>query len=347
MRRQLDWQAGAIEAILASHNVPAWVVGGRVTSRFIRFDVSADPSVRIRQVTQLGEELALHLGVVSCQVYRHRGHLRVEIPRPGGQVVRCVPLCETLARHRPRPAPCSALLGLDGEGSPLLLHLPSPDVSHALVAGTTGSGKTALTRTMLVSLARLNPRRGLGMVLIDPKGRGLSGLRDLPHLVEPVVTRVDDALPVLRRLVGEMERRDRVARCEPRLVVALDELADLMLVGGREMETLLTRLTQRGREAGIHLVACTQKPTAAAIGSLIKSNFPVRLVGAVPSPEDAKVAAGIAATGAERLLGRGDFLLVAKGQVTRFQAAYAADAEISAMISRLQRRDLRATGTEG
>jgi S-DNA-T family DNA segregation ATPase FtsK/SpoIIIE len=184
------------------------------------------------------------------------------------------------------------------------------------------------------------------MVMIDPKGRGISGLGDLPHLMEPVATQVDDALPALRRLVAEMERRDRLARCEPRLVVALDELADLVMVGGREMEALLTRLTQRGREAGIHLIACTQKPTAAAIGSLIKSNFPVRLVGAVPSPEDAKVAAGIAGTGAEHLLGRGDFLLVAKGQVTRFQAAYTADAEINALIVQLQ-GSLRATGTDG
>ena len=137
----------------------------------------------------------------------------------------------------------------------------------------------------------------------------------------------------------------------PRIVVAIDELADLVLTGGRPMEQLLTRLTQRGREAGIHLVACSQKPTAAVIGSLVKSNFPVRLVGSVASPEDAKVATGLPGTGAERLLGQGDFLLVAKGEVTRMQAAYIDLGEIRDLVSRLRqgRRPpvLPATVTDG
>jgi S-DNA-T family DNA segregation ATPase FtsK/SpoIIIE len=148
-----------------------------------------------------------------------------------------------------------------------------------------------------------------------------------------------------------MERRDAERRAEPRLVVALDEMADLVQVGGREMENALTRLTQRGREAGIHLVACTQKPTATVIGSLIKSNFPVRIVGSVASPEDAKVATGIGGTGAERLLGQGDFLVVAKGQVTRMQAAYASEGEVRDLVGKLRAGSrpllLAATGTDG
>jgi S-DNA-T family DNA segregation ATPase FtsK/SpoIIIE len=134
-------------------------------------------------------------------------------------------------------------------------------------------------------------------------------------------------------------------------VVVLDELADLVQVGGREMVTVLTRLTQRGREAGLHLVACTQKPSAAVIGGLVKSNFPVRLVGSVASPEDAKVATGLAQTGAERLLGQGDFLVVAKGQVTRMQAAYINMRESQELASRLSQGArpllLAATGTNG
>ena len=97
----------------------------------------------------------------------------------------------------------------------------------------------------------------------------------------------------------------------------------------------MTRLTQRGRSAGIHIVASTQKPLAASIGSLTKSNFPVRLVGSVASPDDAKVAAGISGTGAEKLLGRGDFLLVAKGRVTRFQAAYVDSIEVKQIVNRM------------
>ena len=159
---------------------------------------------------------------------------------------------------------------------------------------------------------------------------------------------------MLRRLVQEMEGRDRHKVNQPRIVIFIDELADLMLVGGKEVETALTRLTQRGRGAGLHLVACTQKPTAAVIGSLVKSNFPVRLVGSVTSAEDARVASGLAGTGAERLTGRGDFLLVCKGRWERFQAAYLSGEEIVKVVRRLQeggRRSRRwlteGMGTEG
>ena len=200
-------------------------------------------------------------------------------------------------------------------------------------------------------MALNNSQRSLQLVLIDPKGRGFLPFEGLPHLLVPVVTRVDEALGLLQRLVAEMERRDAEGRSEPRLVVALDELADLVQVGGREMEGALTRLTQRGREAGIHLVACTQKPTATVIGGLVKSNFPVRIVGSVASPEDAKVATGIGGTGAERLLGQGDFLVVAKGQVTRMQAAYAGAEVVRDLVGRLGAGSkpllLAATGTDG
>jgi S-DNA-T family DNA segregation ATPase FtsK/SpoIIIE len=163
-------------------------------------------------------------------------------------------------------------------------------------------------------------------------------------------------------MVEEMVRRDRENISEPRVVIFIDELADLMEQGGKAMDRLMTRLTQRGRSAGLHIIACTQKPLAASIGSLTRSNFPVRLVGSVASPDDAKIAAGIPGTGAEKLLGRGDFLLVAKGHVTRFQAAYVSEPEIRQIIgqmgvsARTSRRWvsdsepaqlLAATGTEG
>jgi DNA segregation ATPase FtsK/SpoIIIE-like protein len=118
-------------------------------------------------------------------------------------------------------------------------------------------------------------------------------------------------------------------------VVAIDELADLVVAGGPGVARSITRLTQRGREAGLHVIACTQKPTVDAIGSLVKSNFPARLVGSVASAEDAKVASGLPGTGAEKLLGRGDFILVVKGEVVRFQAAYVSGEEVAALVGKL------------
>jgi S-DNA-T family DNA segregation ATPase FtsK/SpoIIIE len=319
--------------------------------------VSTPLGVKVKQVSGLAEELALSLGVSSCRVYRDGGEVQVEVPRAGGQTVRLLDLCRRLAGEGPRGRetvpPITAVLGLDQEGVPLLLRLPSPNVAHVLVAGTTGSGKTALARGIITSLALHNSQRALQLVLVDPKGRGFLPFAGLPHLLVPVVTEAGEALAVLERLVAEMERRDAEGRSEPRLVVVLDELADLVQVGGREMEALLTRLTQRCREAGLHLVACTQKPTAAVIGSLVKSNFPVRVVGSVASPEDAKVATGLAGTGAERLLGQGDFLVVAKGQVMRMQAAYLSVAETREVVTRLAedgsglRQLLAPTGTDG
>ena len=275
--------------------------------------------------------------------------MEVEVPRPDGQVVPLERVCQSLvaltasssaargAQARRAVPPFTAVLGVDQQGAPLLLPLPSPNVAHVLIAGTTGSGKTALARSIIASLVMFNSRRALQLVLIDPKGRGFTPFAGLGHLLAPVISRCDEALAMLQRLVDEMERRDREGRSEPRLVVVLDELADLVQVGGKEMELALTRLTQRGREAGIHVVACTQKPTAAVIGGLVKSNFPVRLVGAVTSPEDAKVATGLAQTGAERLLGQGDFLVVAQGSTTRMQAAYLSAQAAEALVDRVNR----------
>jgi S-DNA-T family DNA segregation ATPase FtsK/SpoIIIE len=232
--------------------------------------------------------------------------------------------------------PCSALLGLDEEGLPVLLRLPSADVAHVLIAGNTGSGKTVLAQTMALSLAMHNPPRSVQLVLIDPKRRGFGRLSALPHLLTPLIYRPERAAKVLERLVAEMERRDlRGAGTTPRIVVLIDELADLMMAGGREVKRPLTRLAQRGREAGIHLVACTQRPSASVIGGLIKSNFPVRIVGSVASAEDAKVAAGLPRTGAERLLGKGDFYVIARGEQFRVQGAYASPIELRRLVGQL------------
>ena len=130
------------------------------------------------------------------------------------------------------------------------------------------------------------------------------------------------AQSLLERLVAEMERRDREGVSSPRIIVAVDELLDVLQTGGKPVEALLTRIAQRGREAGLHLVAGAQKPSSTALGPMLKANFPVRLVGRVGSAEDARVASGVAGTNAEKLLGRGDFVLVAAGQTLRFQAAW-------------------------
>jgi S-DNA-T family DNA segregation ATPase FtsK/SpoIIIE len=141
------------------------------------------------------------------------------------------------------------------------------------------------------------------------------------HLLLGVAGTPEESLAALARVVEVMEKRPLSRDPSPRIVVYVDEMADLCQVGGARVVELLTRIAQRGREAGIHLIGCTQKPSSKAIGSLLKANLPLRLVGRVVSAEDARVASGMAGTGAEKLLGSGDFIAVAMGKVIRFQAA--------------------------
>ena len=330
-KRTLDMQADRIEAVLARHKVQGHIQGGVVTPRFIRFQLATQIGTKINKVAALAEEIAMALDKREARIYRQGDAINIEVPRAKAEPIRLLPLCNCL----PMVPPVTAVLGVDQNGAPLLLRLPAPDVAHVLVAGTTGSGKTALTRTLLTSLAMHNRQQEVQLVLIDPKGRGFGALARLPHVLGEIVADTTAAIERLRWLVQEMERRDRAHVSKPVLVVAVDELADLLQTGGNMVEAMLTRLSQRGREAGIHLVACTQKPTAALIGGAMKANFPVRLVGAVASRDEARFAAGVADSGAEKLEGKGDFLLVAKGEVVRFQAAWLGAEDLAQIAAKL------------
>ncbi|MEZ4861361.1 MAG: DNA translocase FtsK [Caldilineaceae bacterium] len=330
-KRTLEMQADRIEAVLARHKVSGRVNGGVVTPRFVRFKLTTQMGTKVTKVASLAEEIALALGKREAKVYRQGAVINVEVPRTKPEPVRLLPLCQRL---RTVPA-VTGVLGLEANGTPLLLRLTAPDVTHVLIAGTTGSGKTALARSLLTSLAMHNRQSDLQLILIDPKGRGFRPLATLPHVLGDIATTATDAIQRLRWLVQEMERRDQAQQSRPILVVAVDELADLLQTGGREVEAILTRLSQRGREAGIHLVACTQKPTAELIGGAMKANFPVRLVGAVASRDEARYASGLKDSGAEKLEGKGDFLLIAKGEQVRFQAAWLGPQDLTRIHSKL------------
>jgi S-DNA-T family DNA segregation ATPase FtsK/SpoIIIE len=365
MRKKLEFQADRIEAVLTLHKVPARVTGGTVTPRWVRFQVLPAVGAKISKIKNLSEELAAALDAPSCRVSRRGAAVAVDVPRDDPQPVRLLPLYRQLtAKIRdpqsatctdPSPSirnssipPVTAILGLAEDGAPLLIRLPSPDVAHVLVAGTTGSGKTMLLQAMILSLAMTNAPRTVAMVLIDPKGHAFGLFEGLSHLARPVIREVEEATEALQSLVRLMERPclstsrfgegGSQRRGQPHVVVVIDELADLLMVGGKAAQRARTRLTQRGREAGIHIVAATQKPTTAVLGPLVKANFPVRLVGRVTSTEDARTATGWSGTGAERLLGRGDFLAVAEGRVTRFQTAHVSPAEIRDVVRRMENR---------
>jgi S-DNA-T family DNA segregation ATPase FtsK/SpoIIIE len=332
MQELLNYQADHIERICAAQGLPLRIVGGTVGPRLMVFRAVKPAAIKLAAVLRMEEEIALALGVDTCRIARDGHYLTIEVPRRDPTPVRL----QDLLPKVPHGYVAAPIIGVDREGTLLLLQLPSPNVAHVLICGTTGSGKTALARAMIASLAVHNPLRDLGLVLIDPKRRGYAPFAGLPHLLYGVIHEPAEALGVLAWAVDELERRDREGRSTPRLVVFIDELADLMQTASEDAEASLTRLVQRGREAGIHVVACTQKPTTSVIGSLVKANFPCRIVGRVTDPNDAYVATGMSGTGAERLLGKGDFLVVTGGDVVRTQAAYICEKEVADLVTRLR-----------
>jgi DNA segregation ATPase FtsK/SpoIIIE, S-DNA-T family len=317
LRSYLEMHADLVEGILGAHRTPGRVTGGSVGPRLIRFYIQPAPHVRFASIQRLSEDLALGLARApgAPQSRDRRRHPGIRPPRsPSGDAGR------RLARFMPLPI-ATALLGLNEHSTPLLARLPSPDVAHILISGTTGCGKSVLLRTIAASLLLGNTPEVVRLLLIDPKGRTFPPSFNAAHLVRPVITAPQAAVEALHSLVRLLTVRDQRGETLPHIVICIDELADLIM-SGDGVSAPLERLIQRGREAGLHLIAATQRPSAAILSGIVRANFPLRIVGKVVSADDARIAAGRGGTGAERLQGRGDFLAVCGEQVTRFQAAY-------------------------
>jgi S-DNA-T family DNA segregation ATPase FtsK/SpoIIIE len=330
----LNLQADRLEAVLTSHRAPGRITGGTVGPRHIRFFLNPAPHIRFATVKRLADDLALALRVPHLSVDRSTQGIVLAINNPAPQKIAFSDLV-----HQVIPVPASTvLLGLSDDGVPLLARLASPDVAHILIAGTTGSGKSVLLQCIASSIIQTHNPAVARMVCIDPKGRTFSPLTSAPHMVRHPIANIDEALEAINSLCRTMELRDQrgeypgVHRGTPWIIVLIDELADLIMQGGKSAIENLTRLVQRGREAGIHLVAATQHPSSAILSSVMRANFPLRLVGKVTSAQDAQVASGRAGTNAHCLGGRGDFI-----------AIFGADEPIRFQVPHVTREDLHRT----
>ena len=335
IRPYLEYQADRVEAVLAAHRAPGRITGGTVGPRLVRFFLDPAPRTRFTAIKRLADDLALAMRVSNLAIDRNEQGVVLSFANPHPKPVDLLPLLDDLL---PIP-PATAVLGLTDAGLPLLARLAAPEVAHVLVAGTTGSGKSVLLRTMATSLLVANPPRALRLLCIDPKGRTFGPLAGAAHLARPVISTPAEAHEALCSLLRTMESRDRRHELPgtpttPRIIVFVDELADLLMEGGDPLTTTLTRLVQRGREAGIHLVAATQHPAAALLGSVMRANFPLRLIGRVAAAQDALVASGRGGTDAHLLHGRGDFIAVSGGdQPIRFQVANITEKDITAEMT--------------
>ncbi len=313
---QLNEASQIVSNVFTQNKISARITGGNETSRLINLFLHLDGHTRISQISSLSEELAYHLNSPMVRIYRRLGSVCIEIYKNERTEVNCLDLVRIVTEQYHG---CVGILGVDFQDNPLLLRLNSSDVAHLLIAGTTGSGKTELAKAFIASAMIISDARYL---IIDPKQTDFELFEDLPALRFPSAKTFEAANRLLDWTIQEMEVRNENRSRHPNLVLLIDELADFMMQGGTDVEEKLTRLLQRGRSAGISVVGITQKPLASVIGSLIKGNFPTRVVGRVMSPEESKVATGLRGQGAELLKGRGDFILVMGGETRRFQASH-------------------------
>lgn len=370
--RTINQTAGLIMKTLAEFGIPATVIGYRVGPVVTQFavqpgfikkqgtdeDDAQQMKVRVAQIASLEKDIALALSAQRLRIEAPvpgKPYVGIEVPNTHSSVVRLKTLLESDAFFK-IGAPLTVALGRDVSGQPLIADLSR--MPHLLIAGATGSGKSVCVTSIAACLAMNNTPDDLRMIMIDSKMVELIRFNGLPHLYGKVETNLERILGVLRWVVVEMEHRYRLLESAhardleaynrkitrkidgvalPRIVVLIDELADLMMSAPDQTEHNLVRLAQMARATGIHLVVATQRPSTDVVTGLIKANFPARLAFAVASGIDSRVILDY--TGAETLLGRGDMLFLNPevGNPVRAQGVMITDMEIERIISHWQK----------
>jgi S-DNA-T family DNA segregation ATPase FtsK/SpoIIIE len=367
--KTINQTAGMIEKTLSEFGIPAQVIGFRVGPAVTQFAVQPgfikkpgsnedDPQlmkVRVAQIAALQRDLALTLAAERLRIEAPvpgKPYVGIEVPNSRTSVVRLRPILEGEA-FRKVGKPLAIALGRDVSGQPVIADLSR--MPHLLIAGATGSGKSVCITSIAACLAMNNAPEDLRLVMIDSKMVELIRYNGLPHLLGKVETDINRIMGVLRWVVVEMEHRYRLlegarardidvynrraasrkeaSRALPRIVVMIDELADLMMNAPDQTEHNLVRLAQMARATGIHLVVATQRPSTDVVTGLIKANFPARISFAVSSGVDSRVI--LDSPGAETLLGRGDMLFQNPevGNPLRAQGVYVTDQEIERIIA--------------
>lgn len=314
------WQRGLHHVLYNEHEIPFWVTDRVRSAQVFTFSLVLGKTAYLGKVLKLAENVGLALNCETPRIARKLGRVDVEIALP--KRFHRTLYAHSLAHKGGLWVP----LGQTVIGTPAYVNMASPNACHALVAGTTGSGKTVTTHLLAWALARDNSPERVNMLVIDGKGARDWALFDrLAHLVNPVVRGAGyDSMAALGWAVKEMNRRAQSPQPEtlPRLFVIVDEVRALLETGGDEVAEAITRIASRSRGLGMHLVVTTQKPLTDTLGgSIAAGNLPFRLVGRTITAQDASIATGVGGSGAERLKGQGDFLAVIGGEPNRVQIA--------------------------
>lgn len=361
-------RARVLEKTFAEFGFKVKVVEVETGPVISQYEIELEAGLRLAKITNLADDLAIALRVPSVRIVAPipgKNSVGIEVPNTTRQMVRLREVIEeTQAKARTMKIPI--FLGKDVAGNPMVVDMAS--MPHLLIAGRTGTGKSVCLNSIIVSMLMTRRPDEVRMLMIDPKMVELTPYKSLPHLMHPVVTDMKKAEAILAWAVDKMEERyamlakvgvrhltqyNALGREEilkrmapeteeeaaaipstmPFIVMIADEIADMMMTAGKEIEQYIIRLAQKSRAVGIHLILATQKPTVDVITGLIKSNLPARIAFQVASRTDSRVV--LDEMGAERLLGNGDMLFLSPGtsQILRGQGTFLSDDEINRVMS--------------
>jgi S-DNA-T family DNA segregation ATPase FtsK/SpoIIIE len=364
-------KAAILEQALREFDIDAHVVEIDTGPVITMYELSLAPGIKVSQITALSNDIARALAAVSVRIVAPvpgKSTVGIEVPNAQKEKVRFKDLMQ-LAPEATRKMMIPLYLGKDASGEPLITDLAG--MPHCLIAGTTGSGKSVCINTIIMSIMYTQRPDVVKLILVDPKVVEMAPFKDIPHLMCPVINDTGRATSVLewacekmderyeflaeagvRNISGynKLTREELIERFQPQspeeeakipkqmpyIVIIIDELADLMMTSGKEVETFIVRLAQKARAVGIHLILATQRPQATVVTGLIKSNMPSKIAFRVASKMDSRIV--LDQNGAELLLGQGDMLFLPPGasKPIRSQGTYIDDKEIRESVKLLR-----------